>query len=47
MRCVRGEGFPHYRNPFEKGDLLIKFDITFPPQHFANEQQLKVSESIV
>lgn len=47
MRCVRGEGFPHYRNPFEKGDLLIKFDITFPPQHFANEQQLKKLEKLL
>ena len=43
VRCVKGEGFPHHRNPFEKGDLLIKFDITFPPQNFATEQQLKVS----
>ena len=42
VRCVKGEGFPHFRNPFEKGDLLIKFDINFPPQHFADEQQLKV-----
>ena len=45
VRCVKGEGFPHFRNPFEKGDLLIKFDINFPPQHFADEQQLKVGET--
>ena len=43
MRVVKGEGFPIYRNPFEKGDLVIKFDISFPPQNFANPQQLKVS----
>ncbi|KAI4899882.1 hypothetical protein NFI96_012076, partial [Prochilodus magdalenae] len=26
VRVVRGEGMPQYRNPFEKGDLFIKFD---------------------
>ncbi|RXN38595.1 dnaJ -like protein [Labeo rohita] len=26
IRVVRGEGMPQYRNPFEKGDLYIKFD---------------------
>ncbi|TRY56729.1 hypothetical protein DNTS_012989 [Danionella cerebrum] len=26
VRVVRGEGMPQYRNPFEKGDLFIKFE---------------------
>ena len=43
IKVVKGEGFPHYRNPFEKGDLLVKFDVIFPPQNFATSQQLKVS----
>ena len=42
VKVVKGEGFPHYRNPFEKGDMLIKFDVEFPEQNFANESQLKV-----
>lgn len=21
---------PHYKNPFEKGDLLVRFKVTFP-----------------
>ena len=33
---------PIYRNPFEKGNLYIKFELTFPPNQFANEKQLKV-----
>ena len=41
-RCVYNEGMPIYRNPFEKGNLYIKFELTFPPNQFANEKQLKV-----
>ncbi len=43
MRCVYGEGMPIYRNPFEKGNLYIKFELTFPPNQFADEKKLKVS----
>merc|ERR1712211_19996 len=28
---VRGEGMPQYRNPFEKGRLIIQFNVVFPP----------------
>ena len=31
MRCVPNEGMPQYRNPFEKGRLIIAFDVRFPP----------------
>lgn len=47
VRVVKGEGFPHYRNPFEKGDLLVKFDVVFPPQNFADTAQLKVSYVLI
>ena len=46
FKGVPGEGMPQYRNPFEKGNLYIKFDVTFPPQHFADEPQLKVTPTI-
>lgn len=46
IRCVKDEGMPRYRNPFEKGNMYIKFDVTFPPQNFASEDQLKVSIQI-
>ena len=42
-----GEGMPHYRNPFEKGNLYIKFDITFPPNNFTEEMKLKVGDCSV
>ena len=25
-----GEGLPQYKNPFEKGRLIIQFDVVFP-----------------
>ncbi|MCP9264125.1 DnaJ-like subfamily A member 4 [Dirofilaria immitis] len=40
MRTVIGEGMPHYKNPFEKGDLLIQFAVRFPKK-IAQIDQLK------
>merc|ERR1712018_40651 len=31
VKQVQGEGMPYYRNPFEKGRLLIRFNVVFPP----------------
>lgn len=31
IKCVDAEGMPQYKNPLTKGNLLIKFDIEFPP----------------
>ncbi|XP_065199033.1 dnaJ homolog subfamily A member 2-like [Sycon ciliatum] len=42
---IEGEGMPHYRSPFEKGNLLVKFDVVFPPNGFQSAAQLKVLES--
>ena len=30
LKCVFGEGMPTYRNPFEKGKLIIQFTVDFP-----------------
>ncbi|MGH0131491.1 UNVERIFIED_CONTAM: hypothetical protein FKN15_077133 [Acipenser sinensis] len=40
LRVVRGEGMPQYRNPFEKGDLYIKFDVEFPGNNWINPEKL-------
>jgi len=29
-RCLVGEGLPMYRNPYERGDLIIKFKVDVP-----------------
>lgn len=47
LRGVQGEGMPHYKNPFEKGNLYITFDVVFPDSHFATEDQIKQLENIL
>ncbi|KAJ9592232.1 hypothetical protein L9F63_001233, partial [Diploptera punctata] len=47
IKGIEGEGMPHYRNPFEKGNLYIKFDVTFPENHFVNEIKLKELELLL
>ena len=32
LKCILNEGMPHYRNPFEKGRLIIQFSVEFPSQ---------------
>lgn len=46
-KLVPGEGMPHYRNPFEKGELFIKFDVEFPPNHFADEASISAIEKLL
>lgn len=29
-KCIMGEGMPMYKNPFEKGRLIIQFQVIFP-----------------
>lgn len=45
VRMVKGEGMPQYRNPFEKGDLYIKFDVQFPENNWIDADKLNVINS--
>lgn len=47
IKGLRGEGMPMYRNPMEKGNLYIKFDVEFPENHFAGEAALKEIEALL
>lgn len=38
---------PQYRNPFEKGDLYIKFDVQFPENNWISPEKLSVSTQSV
>jgi len=40
MRSIESEGMPRYKNPFEKGRLIIIFEVNFPPNNFLPEDQL-------
>ena len=42
LRTVVGEGMPIHRNPFEKGDLFVKFEVSFPANNFTDEKNYKV-----
>ncbi|KAJ8916259.1 hypothetical protein NQ315_016399 [Exocentrus adspersus] len=47
VKAVIGEGMPHYKNPFEKGNLYVNFEIKFPDSHFTSEANLKVLETLL
>ncbi|CAN2389374.1 ATPase activator activity [Pristimantis euphronides] len=47
VRVVRGEGMPQYRNPFEKGDLFIKFEVQFPENNWINPEKLTELEDLL
>lgn len=42
VMTVENEGMPFYKNPFEKGNLHIRFDLKFPENGFADNNKLKV-----
>lgn len=47
VKGVEGEGMPLHRSPFDKGNLYIKFDVTFPENHFADEKAIKALEQLL
>lgn len=47
VKAVQGEGMPQYKNPFEKGNLYVTFEIKFPENHFASEENLKLLECVL
>lgn len=47
VKTIIGEGMPIYKNPFEKGNLYIEFNIEYPPKNFATPEQLKELETFL
>lgn len=47
VKAVMGEGMPFYKNPFDRGNLYITFDVTFPDNHFTTEQNLALIETLL
>lgn len=43
---IRGQGMPSYRH-HDYGNMYIKFDIKFPPSHFAAPEVLAQLENIL
>lgn len=47
VKLVASEGMPQYKNPFEKGNLYVTFEIKFPENHFASETALNALEKFL
>ncbi|CAD7000303.1 unnamed protein product [Ceratitis capitata] len=47
LRVVSGEGMPLRNNPFERGDLFVEFNIDFPDDNFATEDQMHLLETLL
>jgi len=47
VKAIMGEGMPLYKNPFEKGNLYITFEITFPENNFADPTTLSKIEQFL
>lgn len=45
IRGIEGEGMPQYKNPFERGNLYINFEVKMPENYFAPEAKLKLLET--
>ncbi|XP_002734268.1 dnaJ homolog subfamily A member 1-like [Saccoglossus kowalevskii] len=47
IKCVMNEGMPIYRNPFEKGQLIIQFTVKFPENDFIPIEKLPELEKLL
>lgn len=47
IKCVMGEGMPVYRDPFEKGRLIIQFEVVFPPTGSLSPEAITTLESVL
>jgi len=47
IHMVPGEGMPQHKRPFEKGNLIVKFKVEFPQNHFTDEKSLAMLETLL
>ncbi|GAB1605800.1 dnaJ homolog subfamily A member 1-like [Argonauta hians] len=47
VKCIKNEGMPEYRDPFEKGLLIIKFTVKFPASNFIPLDKLEELEKLL
>lgn len=45
VQCVRGHGMPRHGNPFQFGDLYVKFEIQFPESGSLSERDVAALSS--
>ncbi|KAJ8391566.1 hypothetical protein AAFF_G00087070 [Aldrovandia affinis] len=47
IKCVQNEGMPVYRDPYDKGQLIIQFTVEFPEKHWLPVHMLPQLESLL
>jgi len=47
IKCILNEGMPVYRNPLEKGRLVLHFDVKFPAKNELRPEYLAQLESLL
>lgn len=47
IKVIRNEGMPIYRNPFEKGNLYVRFTIDYPEKYSITPEQLRQIETFL
>lgn len=47
IKAVLGEGMPIHRNPFEKGNLYVRFNIEYPAKYGITPENLKKIEELL
>lgn len=47
VKVIEGEGMPLPKMPFQKGQLIVQFDVQFPENQFCDEVGLKALEVLL
>lgn len=47
LKCIYNEGMPLYKEPYEKGLLIVKFEIEFPEKHWLPDNMLPDLERLL
>jgi len=47
VRSINGEGMPQYRNPFDKGQLIIEFEVKFPEDKWFTTETISKLEQLL
>ncbi|XP_029510866.1 dnaJ homolog subfamily A member 4 [Oncorhynchus nerka] len=47
VRCVHNEGMPIHKDPYDRGQLIIQFQVEFPDKHWLPEHLLPQLEALL
>jgi len=46
-KCIMNEGMPTHKNPFEKGRLIVTFQVQFPPDKWLPAAKISQLEKLL